>query len=146
MLEQIEPATGAHLKNTATGTLSRTEAAEQAGISKRQKDTALAGYRHRYTAGCRRKGGHIRQVLEQIEPATGKTKKGGDSPLSSKRAIRCIGQVLEQITPQRGARTDLGTAPALGRKDQDRRTWRQVKRWLATNHGPNMQTLQELRG
>ncbi|WIY24242.1 hypothetical protein [Parasedimentitalea psychrophila] len=41
VLEQIEPATGAHLKRMGTHTLSRTEAAAQAGLSNNQKATAL---------------------------------------------------------------------------------------------------------
>jgi hypothetical protein len=41
LLKQIEPATGAHRKSTGTDTLSRKAAAGQAGMSKRQKDTAI---------------------------------------------------------------------------------------------------------
>lgn len=41
LLEQIKPATGAHLKSDGAGTLSRKAVAEQAGMSKRQQVTAI---------------------------------------------------------------------------------------------------------
>ena len=41
LLRKIEPATGAHRKSTGGGTFSRKQAATEAGLSKRQKDTAL---------------------------------------------------------------------------------------------------------
>jgi len=41
LLKQIEPATGAHRKSTAADTLSRKDAAETAGMSKRQAVTAI---------------------------------------------------------------------------------------------------------
>jgi hypothetical protein len=41
LLREFESATGAHLKSTGDHTLSRKQAAKQAGLSKYQKDTAI---------------------------------------------------------------------------------------------------------
>ena len=88
----------------------------------------------------------------QLYAKTHGTAAGGTrdwiEPLTNMWVHVCPPHTPERIMARwRGRHTRYkDTAPALGRKDQDRRTWRQVKRWLATNHGPNMQTLQELRG
>jgi hypothetical protein len=41
LLKEFESATGAHLKSTGDHTLSRKQAAAEAGLSKNQKDTAI---------------------------------------------------------------------------------------------------------
>lgn len=72
VLEAIEPKRGHHMKDTDSG-ISRNEAAEQAGISKRQKDTAL----------------RVASLPEdEFEAATGKTKKDGTAPLSRQAAAQ----------------------------------------------------------